>query len=98
MLNEGTTSAIFVERLRRAEIFSKLPEDDLLAIAEFCTEERYHEGAVVLLESEQADHLYVVEHGKLALEKEVQIGRHSTPRNATVGYVGPGRIAGFSTS
>ena len=97
MLNEGTTSAIFVERLRRAEIFSKLPEDDLLAIAEFCTEERYHEGAVVLLENEQADHLYVVEHGKLALEKEVQIGRHSTPRNATVGYVGPGRIAGFST-
>lgn len=97
MLNEGTTLAIIVERLRRAEIFSDLPEEDLLAIAEFCTEETYHDGAMVLLEGASADRLFVVERGKLALEKKVQIGRHSTPRNATVGYVGPRRIAGFST-
>jgi signal transduction histidine kinase len=97
MVNQGQSIAIIVERLRHAEIFSDIPEDDLQAIAKFCTEETYHEGAVVLQEGSSADHLFVVERGKLALEKKVQLGRHSTPRNATVGYVGSGKIAGFST-
>jgi signal transduction histidine kinase len=97
MINQSSSIAIIVERLRRAEIFSDIPEEDLQAIANFCSEETYHEGIVVLQEGSPADHLFVVERGKLALEKKVQLGRHSTPRNATVGYVGPGRIAGFST-
>ena len=41
--------------------------------------------------------MLIVERGKIALEKRVQIGRHSTPRNATIDYVGPGQMAGFST-
>ena len=40
--------------------------------------------------------MYIVERGKLALEKKIQIGRHSTPRNATIDYVEPGKAAGFS--
>jgi signal transduction histidine kinase len=97
MINQGTTLAIIIDRLRQAEIFSELPDEDLLAIAKFCTEESYHEGAEVLHEGAPANSLFVVERGKLALEKRIQIGRHSTPRNATVGSVGPGKIAGFST-
>ncbi len=84
-------------RLSQAEIFNDLPDADLLAIAEFCREESFTEGNVMLVEGEYADKLYVVARGKLALEKKVQLGRHSTPRNATIGYVGPGEIAGFST-
>jgi len=97
MINQGPSIALIVERLRRAEIFSEIPEEDLQAIAQFCTEETHHEGVVVLQEGSPADNLFVVERGRLALEKKIQLGRHSTPRNATVGYVGPGRIAGFST-
>jgi signal transduction histidine kinase len=97
MIDQGSTLAIITDRLRQAEIFSELPDEDLLAIAKFCTEESYHEGAEVLKEDAPANSLFVVERGKLALEKKIQIGRHSTPRNATVGYVGPGKIAGFST-
>ena len=41
--------------------------------------------------------MLIVERGKIALEKRVQIGRHSTSRNATIDYVGPGQMAGFST-
>ncbi|MEW6716499.1 MAG: ATP-binding protein [Chloroflexota bacterium] len=83
-------------RLGRSEIFHALSGPDLLNIADFCHEETCHDGQVVLMEGQQANTLLVVERGKLSLEKEVQIGRHSTPRNATIGYVGPGQVAGFS--
>jgi signal transduction histidine kinase len=89
--------SILAERLRQAEIFDALSESDLLAIAEFCREETFVEGDVVLVEGEAANTLFVVKRGKLALEKKVQLGRHSTPRNATLGYVDPNKIAGFST-
>ncbi len=88
---------IIARRLGYSENFSALPWEDLLAIAAFCHEETVQTGAAVLVEGKPADRLYVVERGKLALEKRVQLGRHSTPRNATIDYVGPGRSAGFST-
>jgi signal transduction histidine kinase len=84
------------ERLGRAEIFVDLEMTDLLAIAGFCSEQIYHEGDIILAEGHRADNMYVVERGKLALEKKIQIGRHSTPRNATIGYISPGKMAGFS--
>lgn len=89
--------SITAERLRRSEIFGDLTDADLVAIAEFCSEESYREGDLVLVEGEPAEKLFIVERGKLALDKKIQIGRHSTPRNATIGYVGPGKTAGFST-
>jgi signal transduction histidine kinase len=97
MLNVlATPISIRVERLRRSEIFGDLDDADLMAIAEFCVEEKYDEGQVVLAEGAQAEAVFVVERGKLALEKKIQIGRHSTPRNATIDYVEPGKMAGFS--
>jgi signal transduction histidine kinase len=94
---EKTGLFILAERLGRAEIFVDLEMDDLLELAEFCQERIYHDGDSVLNEGQAADAMYIVERGKLALEKKIQIGRHSTPRNATIGYVNPGKIAGFST-
>jgi signal transduction histidine kinase len=89
--------SITVERLKNSDVFGNLPEQDLLAIAEFCTEQTYREGMVVLTEGEVADKLYIVERGKLSLEKKVVVGRQSSARTATVGYVGPGKTAGVST-
>lgn len=85
------------ERLSRAEIFRGLSNKDLIAMAEYCQEESHLENHTLLVEGEPAERLYVIERGKVALEKKIQIGRHSTPRNATIGYVVPGKIAGFST-
>jgi len=95
-MNASHTS-IITDRLRQSEIFGDLSDLDLIAIASFCHEETFQEGETILTEDAPADRLLVVERGKLALEKKVQLGRHSTPRNATVGYVGPGKMAGFST-
>jgi signal transduction histidine kinase len=91
------TLAVTAERLGRTEIFRDLSEADLMAIAEFCHEETYHERESLLVEGEPAEKIFIVERGKLALDKKVQLGRLSTPRNATIAYVGPDEIAGFST-
>lgn len=93
----ATPTSIIVERLSRSDLFFDLEVMDLVAISEFCNEENFHEGEMILVEGEPAEKLFVVERGKLALEKRIQIGRHSTPRNATIGYIGPNEMAGFST-
>ncbi len=86
-----------IDQLRQSEIFSGLSQADLEAIAAFCAEETFNEGSSVLVEGDPADKMFIVTRGKLALEKKVQLGRHSTPRNATIGYVSPSKMAGFST-
>lgn len=88
---------ITVARLRKSEIFQELEEADLITIAAFCREEYFQDGHIVLVEGHPANSMYIIERGKVALEKKVQIGRHSTPRNATIDYVGAGQIAGFSS-
>jgi len=88
---------VFANRLKSTELFSDLPVDHLLAIAEFCREETYQDGDTIFFEGDRANMMLIVERGKIALEKKVQIGRHSTPRNATLDYAGPGQMAGFST-
>ena len=89
--------SVTAERLGQSEIFSTLSEEDLVAIAEFCIEESYRESDLVVNEDDPANMMYVVDRGKCALEKRIEIGRHSTRRNATVGYVSPGGIFGYST-
>ena len=93
----SATLAVTAERLSRTEIFRDLSATHLMAIAEFCHEETYHEAESLLVEGNPAEKLFIVERGKLALDKRVQLGRLSTPRNATIAYVSPGKIAGFST-
>jgi len=94
--NQVSARLLIAERLGQAEIFSDLLQEDLIAIAEFCREETYQEGETILVEDRPAETLFVIARGKAALEKKIQIGRHSTPRNAAIGYVGPGKITGFS--
>ena len=92
-----STLSIFADRLKHAELFEDVSNIHLYAIAEYCKETTFREGDTVFTEGEPAETMLIVERGKIALEKRVQIGRHSTPRNATIDYVGPGQMAGFST-
>jgi signal transduction histidine kinase len=87
---------IFANRLGQSEIFADLCQADLMAIAAFCYEEMFEDDAAILNEGDPADKLFIVQRGKIALEKIVQLGRHSTPRNATIQYVVSGEAAGFS--
>ena len=87
---------ITLERLKRSDVFNGLADDELAQIVPFCREASYHEGDVVLTEDAPADWLFIVERGKLTLEKKIQLGRRGTLRTATVGIVGPGKSAGWS--
>ncbi len=88
--------SVDIESLRRTDIFAQLSDAELEEIAGFCHEETHGEGAVLVSEDEPARRLLLVEEGKVALEKKVQLGRGSTARTTTVGYVEPGTIAGWS--
>jgi signal transduction histidine kinase len=88
--------SVIADRLSRSEIFNTLSDTDLLKIARFCYEETYQDGQNVFIEGEPANKILVVERGKLAIEKKIQLGRHSTPRNANIAYVTPNQVAGFS--
>jgi signal transduction histidine kinase len=97
-MEEITSSlSVIAERLGKSEVFNPLSETALLEIARFCEEEVYQDGQVVFVEGEPAEKMLIVERGKLAIEKKIQLGRHSTPRNATIAYVNPNQVAGFST-
>ena len=97
-MEEITSSlSVIADRLGKSEVFNALSETALLEIARFCEEEVYQDGQVVFVEGEPAEKMLVVERGKLAIEKKIQLGRHSTPRNATIAYVNPNQVAGFST-
>lgn len=97
-MEEVTASlSVIADRLSKSEVFNTLSESDLLEIAKFCHEEIFQDGQVVFVEGEPAEKMLVVERGKLAIEKKIQLGRHSTPRNATIAYVNPNQVAGFST-
>lgn len=87
---------ISIERLRRSDLFAELTDADLAEIAAFCWEETHQEGAVLLTEDAPAERLFLVEQGKLALEKKIQLGKRSKARAATIGYVAPGSVSGWS--
>ena len=93
----NSSLAVIAERLSKSEVFKVLSENDRLEIAKFTSEETYQDGQVVFIEGDPANKMLVVERGKLAIEKKIQLGRHSTPRNATIAYVSPDQVAGFST-
>lgn len=92
----NSSISVIADRLRTSELFNQLQDADLVEISKFSTEETYQDGQTVFVEGEPANKLLIVERGKLAIEKKIQLGRHSTPRNATIAYVSPSQAAGFS--
>jgi signal transduction histidine kinase len=85
-----------IERLKQSDIFGELTDAELTDIAQFCHEEAHQENAVLLTEDARAERLFLVESGKLALEKKIQLSKRAKARAATVGYVEPGSVAGWS--
>ena len=53
--------------LKSCALFSKLPQSTLGVLAEAMEEERFDDGEVVCLHGEEADRVYVVHEGRLAV-------------------------------
>jgi signal transduction histidine kinase len=87
---------ITIERLRHSDLFNELTDVELAQIAQLGREEAYREGDVILTEDAPAEKLFIVEQGRLSLEKKIQLGRRGTVRTTTIGIVGPGKSSGWS--
>jgi signal transduction histidine kinase len=88
---------ITVDILRQYELFDTFDDEELEEITDFCYEATYAEGAKASVEGQPAERIFIVRQGRLSLEKRLQLGRGVRTRTATVGYVGPGQTAGWST-
>jgi signal transduction histidine kinase len=88
---------ITAKDLSQYELLGEFADEELEEICRLCHEAVFSEGDKVLVEGQTADRLFVVKRGKLSLEKTLQLGRGAKTRLATVGYVGPGQTAGWST-
>jgi signal transduction histidine kinase len=89
--------AVTIEALRNYELFEAFDDNELEEIAQLCHDSFHSEGDKVLMEGEPAERLFIVKQGKLSLEKRLQLGRGAKSRLATLGYVGQGGTAGWST-
>jgi CRP/FNR family cyclic AMP-dependent transcriptional regulator len=87
---------ITVETLRQYEFFDEFTDEELVEIAKLGHGATYAEGEKVLVEGQAAERLFIIDQGKLSLEKRLQLGRGAKTRLATVGYVGSGQTAGWS--
>jgi signal transduction histidine kinase len=86
-----------IDRLRRFDIFSELPDEALKAIAPLATEKKHSEGTVVFSEDSSAENLLLLLEGKISLEKRVQLGTTGTPRRAHLSTISAGQTLGWSS-
>lgn len=83
--------------LRRFKIFEGFTDVELGEIAQICRREQYDNGARMFEEGRSAETLYLLLDGKISLEREVQLGRSGSSRQATVSILTPGQALGWSS-
>jgi signal transduction histidine kinase len=82
--------------LRQCSLFDGLTNDDLTLVARLGREQECPAGVILFTEGDEALHLWLLVEGKVALEKKIQLGPHSTPRPATIEVLGPNEAFGWS--
>ena len=80
--------------LRECELFRDLADEELSSIAILCSEVVEAEGVELIREGQNADRLFVVTRGKVALHK--RLGRRADRRATTVAFCSSGQILGWS--
>jgi len=83
--------------LRSHEFFAALTDAELEQVARLAYECHWSAGTVIFREREEARNFCLVLEGQVALEKEVRLGPHSPARQATVEYLKPGDMMGWSS-
>ncbi|MHB1004334.1 MAG: Crp/Fnr family transcriptional regulator [Chloroflexota bacterium] len=86
-----------VEALAQTPMFHSLSHSELADIAELAHRETYEPGATVFLEGKPADHLYVLEDGKVALEMKIQVDESQAPRHTIIDVLSPGETFAWSS-
>jgi signal transduction histidine kinase len=77
--------------------FANLTPEERLQIAALCRRETYRAGDAMFGEGDEATTFYLLQSGKVVLEKEIRLSTSGTPRRATVEIMRPGDAFGLST-
>jgi CRP-like cAMP-binding protein len=83
--------------LRTFHLFAGVSDADLEEVARLTYECHWSAGTVIFHEREEARNFCLLVEGQVALEKEVRLGPHSPPRQATVQFLHPGHAMGWSS-
>lgn len=89
--------AVSVDLLRPLSLFHRMNEAELERIVSLCCVETRERGVLICQEGVDAEALYVVLKGKVALEKMIQLSPRSRPRPATLEVLDQGDSFGWSS-
>jgi len=84
------------QALSKFPIFEGLTDDELGRIAALCREKVYEAGTTIHEEGAAAEHLYIVQEGKVALEMELELQPYASPKQTTIEVVTKGEVFGWS--
>ena len=81
--------------IKNCQLFWRLDDNQIDRILDLFQEEFYWAGTRIFSEGETANHLYIVEEGKVALEMEIRIGSR-TRKQAVIDVITAGQGFGWS--
>ena len=81
--------------LRECELFATLSDDDLEKIVSSASEKQYEAGATIFHEGENADELFVLQEGKVALQMTLKDNYGRTHRRISVDVVSANEVFGW---
>ncbi|MBI4287039.1 MAG: cyclic nucleotide-binding domain-containing protein [Chloroflexi bacterium] len=82
--------------LKECHLFESLSDEEIDNIASISQVKDYEAGASIFDEKAAADELYVVEKGKVALQKQMLVTRLQLSKKVTVDIVNPTEVFGWS--
>lgn len=83
--------------LKESELFANLSDYELDRIATLCTETAFDEGALLFSQGRNADRLYIVTEGLVALQTATRVPHATQSRRSTMVLCGQGEVIGFSS-
>ncbi|MDY7041339.1 MAG: cyclic nucleotide-binding domain-containing protein, partial [Chloroflexota bacterium] len=84
-------------RLKQFRIFGEFNDNELQMLASLAQEMNYEAGDFIVKEGEEAGYFYVVESGKVGVEKDLRLGPHGASRRTTVQVLTKGDGFGYSS-
>jgi signal transduction histidine kinase len=88
---------VTIQTLSKFPIFQGLTDDELERIAALCREEVYEAGTVIHEEGSTAQHLYIVQEGKVTLELRLELQPYASTRRTIIEVVTKGHAFGWSS-
>lgn len=86
-----------VSRLKQFRIFGEFNDDELQMLAPLSQEMSYEAGDFIVKEGDEAKYFYIVESGRVGVEKDLRLGPHGASRRTTVQVLTKGDGFGYSS-